>query len=144
MAAVSAGMTVKVDYEGRLTDGTVFDSSKSHGTPLSFKVGEQQVIKGFDDAVLGMEVGQSKEVTIPAVHAYGERRDELVGKVDKTSLPKDMEVQKGTQLEVTLEGGQSIPATVVDLDDSSVTIDANHQLAGKDLVFAIELVEIVQ
>jgi peptidylprolyl isomerase len=143
MSTVETGMTVKVNYEGRLADGTVFDSSKEHDSALEFTVGEKQVIPGFDAALVGMTVGETKEVTIPAADAYGDRREELVGKVDRKSLPNDMEVQAGSRVEVVLQNDVTIPAVIVEMDDATVTIDANHPLAGKELTFSLELVEIV-
>jgi len=136
------GDTVKVDYTGTLSDGTVFDSSADR-EPLEFTVGAGTMIEGFDRAVLGMKPGDSKTVDIPADEAYGQYRDDLVFEVDRGELPPDMDPQVGDRLVMTQSNGQQIPVTVTAVDESTVTMDANHQLAGEDLTFEIELVEIL-
>lgn len=142
MTHAEKGNTVKVNYEGRLQDGRVFDSSSAHDEPLEFTVGEGKVIPGFEEAVVGMAVGESKEVTVPSDKAYGERRDELIGNVKRENVPEDIDLKVGTELQVKMDNGVVIPAVVVGLDDNTVTIDANHPLAGEDLTFDIELVEV--
>lgn len=132
---------VKVHYTGKLTDGEVFDSSEGR-EPLAFTVGGGQMIKGFDDAVDGMELNEKKTVTIEAKDAYGEHRSELVQVIQNSSLPDDMKPEVGQQLLATNEQGHQTPVSVTEVNSDSITIDANHQLAGKDLVFDIELVEI--
>ncbi len=137
-----AGDTVQVQYTGKLADGTVFDSSVGKD-PLQFTLGSGQVIPGFDKAVTGMRVGENKTVTIPAADAYGERRDNLVGEVPMTRLPSGMTPQVGMQLQSTQKDGSTMVVTITKVtDNTSVTIDANHPLAGKDLTFELELVKI--
>lgn len=135
------GHKVKVHYTGTLSDGTQFDSSVGR-EPLEFTVGSGQVIAGFDAAVIDLEPGQSRTVNIPADQAYGQVREELVMKVPRTKLPPDMQVTVGQELFLP-QGASFVPVTIAALDDETVTIDANHRLAGKDLTFTIELVEIV-
>ena len=141
MQQAKSGDTVKVHYSGRLTDGTTFDSSSGRD-PLEFKVGNGDVIKGFDDGVTGMAVGDKKTVQIPADDAYGQKEDDRIVKFPRTNFPSDMEPEVGMQLNMTNGGGQVIPVTIVDMDGENVTLDANHPLAGEDLIFDIELVDI--
>lgn len=136
------GNIVQVDYTGKLADGTVFDSSVG-SEPLEFKLGAGQVIPGFEKAVLGMKVGEKKTVTIPANEAYGPRRDDLVIEVPRDKLPADLTPEVGQLLETTRpDGGKTIVVITNVSDNNTVTIDANHPLAGKDLTFEIELVKI--
>ncbi len=132
---------VKVHYTGTLEDGTVFDSSRER-EPLEFTVGAGEMIKGFDAAVVGMAVGDSKKFTIAADDAYGQRRDEMVFDVDRSQLPEGMEPEVGQHLQTQAEGGHPVILEIVAVEESSVTLDGNHPLAGKDLNFEIELMEI--
>lgn len=141
MAAAKAGDTVRVHYTGRLEDGEVFDSSQGR-QPIEFQLGSGQVIAGFESAVTGMEPGQSRTVTIPANEAYGPHRDENVVSVPRTQFPDDIEPSVGQQLQMS-QGGQVYRVTVTDVGDETVSLDANHPLAGRDLTFELELVEIV-
>lgn len=141
VAPAKEGDTVSVHYTGKFDDGTVFDSSVD-GEPLQFTVGAGQVIPGFERAVIGMKPGESVTVTIPATEAYGPYREELVIVVDRSELPADMEPQVGEQIVGGLAGGGQRTGVIIEVTDSSVTIDANHPLAGKDLTFDIELVDI--
>lgn len=141
MPKAKAGDSVKVHYTGKLKDGTIFDSSKGR-EPLAFQVGAGQMIKGFDAAVDGMEVGDIKTAEIPAAEAYGESRQDLMFDVPKSDLPEDLKPEVGQQLAMTQPNGQQVPVTVAKVEEDKVVIDANHQLAGKDLIFDIELVEI--
>jgi peptidylprolyl isomerase len=134
------GDTVRVHYTGRLDDGSVFDSSKER-EPLEFQLGSGQVIPGFDDAVAGMKPGEERSVTIAAAEAYGPRREELVISVARSDLPAGMEPGIGQQLEVS-QNGQSFVVTVTDIDEEGIVLDANHPLAGEDLTFDLELVDI--
>jgi FKBP-type peptidyl-prolyl cis-trans isomerase 2 len=143
MTAVKEGDTVKTHYTGKLEDGTVFDSSKDRGEPIQFTLGENQIIPGFEKAVVGMKPGQTKTETIPAEDAYGPRRDDLLMDVSKTQFPENVEPKPGQTLQVQTKDGQPTQVTVVDVKDEAVTLDANHPLAGKDLTFEIELVEIL-
>lgn len=142
MSQAKQGDTVKVHYTGKLKDGTEFDSSKDRD-PLQFKIGDQQVIPGFEQAVIGMEVGHSKEITIPENEAYGPHREEMVISVDKKRFQHDFEIEVGQDLQVHQPDGQVILVKVVDVTDNEVTLDANHPLAGNTLIFNIQLVEIV-
>lgn len=141
MQEVKNGDTVKIHYKGTLQDGTVFDQSEGRG-PLEFKVGEQRVIPGFEKAVLGMKVGDKKTTTIPCDEAYGEKRDELLIKAPREKMPEGHEPKVGDQLQMMTQQGQPVPVEIIAVNDQEVTLDANHPLAGKDLTFALELVEI--
>lgn len=141
MSTASKGSTVKVHYTGKLTDDTVFDSSRER-EPLEFTVGSGQLIEGFDTAVDGMAVGESKQITIPSDKAYGPRRDEAMITVEKTQLPDEVDPQVGMQLQASNDQGQSQILTIAEVRDADVVLDGNHPLAGKDLVFDIELLEI--
>ena len=141
MQQAKSGDTVKVHYSGRLTDGTTFDSSSGRD-PLEFKVGNGDVIKGFDEGVAGMSVGEKKTVHIPADEAYGQKEEDRVVNFPRANFPPDMEPEVGMQLNMTNGGGQVIPVTIVDVDAENVILDANHPLAGQDLIFDIELVDI--
>ena len=139
---VKKGDKVKVHYRGTLTDGTEFDSSQGR-EPLEFEVGAGMMIKGFDDAVNGMKVGEKITVNIVADEAYGQRNDELIYQIPSEQIPEDLDPKVGQTLSMQHPDGHSIPVQVVEVTDKHVGIDANHQLAGQDLVFEIELVEIV-
>lgn len=139
--AAKAGDTVQVHYTGKFGDGSVFDSSAGRD-PLEFTVGAGQVIPGFEQAVEGMAVGQTKTVTIPSAEAYGERVAEAVLQVPREQLPPDLEPEVGQQLVMQSREGRQIPIVVVEVTEDSITIDANHPLAGRDLTFEIELVSV--
>jgi peptidylprolyl isomerase len=138
---VQTGDTIKVHYLGRLTDGSTFDSSEGR-PPLEFEVGSGMVIKGFDDGVRGMSVGQKKTIEIPAELAYGERDPEAIIEFPIDQFPAQMRPEIGMQLVMTDNSGHQIPVTVLDVKPDQVVLDANHQLAGQDLIFDLELVEI--
>ena len=141
MSKVKNDNKVKVHYTGTLEDGTVFDSSRER-EPLEFTVGGGEMIKGFDSAVGGMEVGVSKKFTIPADDAYGPRRDEMVFEVDRSQLPEGMEPEVGQHLQTEAEGGHPVILEIVAVAENNVTLDGNHPLAGKDLNFDIEVMDI--
>ncbi|MHB8859040.1 MAG: FKBP-type peptidyl-prolyl cis-trans isomerase [Thermoleophilia bacterium] len=143
MAQAKAGDTVKVHYTGRLDDGTEFDSSRESGEPLRFKLDGCSVIPGFEKAVLGMSPGESAVAKISAGEAYGQRNEDLVLTVDRGEMPPRLDPQVGQRLHSHQEDGTPVSMTITEVDDKSVTLDANHPLAGKDLTFDIELVEIV-
>jgi len=136
------GDKVKVHYTGKLGDGSVFDSSVER-EPLEFTIGEGMVIPGFEQAVVGLEPGASTETTIASENAYGPHSTDLVTEVPRERLPEGMDVTIGQQLQVSMANGQQAVVLVTDVQETSITIDANHPLAGQDLTFAIELVEIV-
>ena len=139
--AAKKGDTVKVHYTGKLEDGTIFDSSKDRD-PLEFTLGQAQIIPGFEDAVLGMKPGQSKTVTIPVDKAYGPPRPDLIQTVDKSKLNGAEGLQVGQRVRVTQPNGQPLSVLVTAITDKTVTLDVNHPLAGKNLVFELKLVEI--
>lgn len=141
MAGAKRGNNVKVHYKGTFDDGTVFDSSEG-GEPLAFSVGSGQVIPGFEDAVVGMEVGEKKDVHVSVEMAYGERQDELVMNVPKEQVPPDLEVEVGMRLEMGAPDGGVLRVVVVDINDDVLILDANPPLAGEPLNFHLELVEI--
>lgn len=142
MANLKDGNTVKVHYTGTLEDGSVFDSSVSR-EPLEFTIGQGQLIPGFEKAVLGLNVGESVKTNIPATEAYGEHKEEMTITVPSDQLPGDMDVEVGMQLQLNQPDGQAIPVAITKVEEDQVTLDANHPLAGKDLTFEIELVEVV-
>jgi peptidylprolyl isomerase len=137
------GDKVKVHYTGTLKDGTVFDSSVDR-EPLAFTVGAGQMIQGFDAAVVGMKVGQTKKVTIPAAQAYGERQEGAVQVVAKTDLPPTMTPKVGDILVASAADGSSMNVKVIAVTDTTITVDGNHELAGQDLTFEIKMVEITR
>ena len=141
MAKAKQGDTVHIHYTGRLDDGTVFDSSDGLD-PLSFTLGQGQVIPGFEKAVEGMEEGEKSETRIPAEEAYGPRSEDLVMSVPRTQLPEDMAPQVGDQLEMSTADGQRVPVRVASTSDDAIEIDANHPLAGEALTFDLSLVKI--
>ncbi len=140
---VKQGDRIKVDYVGTLEDGFEFDNSEKHGAPLEFTVGEGEVIKGFDEAIIGMEIGEEKTINLKPSEAYGEADPHLVIKVPKDKLPTDMKLEKGMMLGVSLPTGQQMPATIVDIAETEVTIDFNPPLAGKTLNFKLKIIEIM-
>ncbi len=141
MQIVKNGDEVKVHYTGALLSGEQFDSSAGR-EPLKFTVGSGQMIKGFDAALLGMTVGEKKTITIPSNEAYGERNDEAIIRFPKKNIPENMQLEKGMKLQLTNESGRPIPVVVADIEEDNIVFDTNHSLAGKDLVFDIELMEI--
>lgn len=132
---------MKVHYTGKLDDGTVFDSSRDR-EPLEFTLGGGQVIPGFEEAVRDMEEGEETTVTIPPEEAYGQRQDQAVIEVAREQLPDEIKPEVGMQLEVLSAGGGSFPARITEMNDRTITLDANHPLAGERLTFEIELVEV--
>lgn len=142
MKSAASGDTVKIHYTGKLEDGTVFDTS-AQGEPLEFTLGRGRVIPGFDEGVQGMEVGETRTISVPPDKGYGEHSADLVFQVDRSSLPADMDPDIGDQLALQSTDGQRVAVTVSETSESSVTLDANHPLAGQELTFEVELVEIV-
>jgi peptidylprolyl isomerase len=142
LAKIKEGDTVKVHYTGKIADGTVFDSSKDR-EPLEFTIGEGKLIPGFEKAVVGMEVGESNTITIPSGEAYGEKRDDMIVDVERKQIPTDIKPEVGQQLQVQQKDGGAIPVVISEVTDSTVKLDANHPLAGEDLTFEIEVVEVV-
>jgi peptidylprolyl isomerase len=138
---VENGQKVKIHYTGTLDDGSQFDSSAGRD-PLEFEMGAGMVIPGFENGVKGMEVGEKKTIHIPAAEAYGERREEMIMQFERSQLPEDIKPEVGMGLQMQGPEGQPVPVTVTAVDEDSITIDANHQLAGQNLNFELELVEI--
>lgn len=138
----TTGDTVLFHYTGSLTDGTVFDTSSGR-EPLRVTLGSGQVISGVDEALVGMTPGEEKTVTLSADEAYGPRRPELLHEVERAAIPAEVDIAVGKQLEGRDTAGQRLRLTVVDVAEDKVTLDANHPLAGRDLTFDLQLVEIV-
>jgi FKBP-type peptidyl-prolyl cis-trans isomerase 2 len=141
MAQVKKGDKVSVHYHGRLTDGSTFDSSEGRD-PLSFTAGAGQVIKGFDDAVVDMTPGDKKTVNIPVDQAYGHRNDDMVMEFPLSDLPADVNAAVGMELQMGDNQGNVFPVLITEINGDMMTLDANHPLAGQDLIFDIELVTI--
>ena len=141
MQQVQKGDKVNVHHHGKLTDGSVFDSSEGR-EPLAFTAGEGQVIKGFDDALLGMKIGEKKTVEIPVLYAYGERNDDMVMEFPISDFPEDMKPEVGMELQMGDNAGNIFAVVIVEVRDETVILDGNHPLAGQDLTFEIELVSI--
>lgn len=141
MQQVKSGDKVKVHYHGKLTSGETFDSSEGR-EPLEFTVGQGQVIKGFDDALIEMTVGEKKTVEIPVAEAYGDRRDDMVVEYPKEQFPNEMTPEVGMQLNMSDNQGNNFPVVITEVKEEIVVLDANHPLAGKDLIFDLEVVEI--
>ena len=141
MSTIKDGDTVKVHYTGTLEGGEVFDSSVNRD-PLQFTLGQGQLIPGFEKAIIGLGVGESTTANIPSAEAYGDKNPEMIVNVEKSQLPEGMEPEVGMQLQLNQPDGQAIPCQVTNVEGEKVTIDANHPLAGQDLTFNIEVVEI--
>lgn len=141
MQQVKSGDTVQVHYHGKLKSGETFDSSEGRD-PLQFTVGSGQVIKGFDDALVDMQIGEKKTVEIPVDNAYGARRDDMVVEYPKQQFPDDMSPEVGMQLNMSDNQGNNFPVVITEVQEEIVILDANHPLAGQDLIFDIELVSI--
>lgn len=139
---VKTGDKVRVHYSGRLLDGTLFDSSEGR-EPLEFTVGAGQMIKGFDAGVQGMRVGDRKTIQIPPEEAYGQRDEEAIIEFPTENVPSDLTLEPGMQLTLRNQYGQPVPVVVLEVKADVVIMDANHMLAGQELVFDVELVEIV-
>ena len=141
MAPVKQGDTITVNYTGKLSDGTIFDSSIGRH-PLQFTLGKGALIAGFEQAVIGMNAGEKKTVIIPPAEAYGPRQQSAVVEVERKSMPGNFEPKIGQRLELTQEDDSNVLVTVTALTDTHITLDANHPLAGKDLTFEIELLSV--
>ena len=142
MSVVENGNTVSVHYRGTLNDGTEFDSSHSRGETLSFEVGAGQMISGFDAALPGMAVGETKNITLTPDQAYGESNPELIGDIPKEAFPPGFVFEEGTMVQGQDESGRPLVGKINESQETTVTVDFNHPMAGKDLNFEIELVSI--
>ena len=138
---IENGQKVKIHYTGTLDDGKQFDSSAGHD-PLEFEMGAGMVIPGFETGVADMNVGEKKTINIPAAEAYGEKREDLVMNFERTQLPEDLEPETGMMLQMQGPDGQPVPVTITAVEEEAITIDANHQLAGQNLNFDLELVSV--
>ena len=143
MAQAKPGDKVRVHYIGTLEDGSVFSSTYEEEEPFEFTIGEQNLLKSFDDAVLGMKVGETKTISVPPEDGYGEYKKEFVFKTERAQFPADLELELGKRLQIRLADGKMVIATVQAITEDSVLLDANDPLAGKTLTFKIELVEIL-
>ncbi|REC58562.1 peptidylprolyl isomerase [Rhodosalinus sediminis] len=141
MTQAKSGDTVRIHYTGTLSDGSTFDSSRER-EPLQFTLGSGEIIPGLDKAIPGMSVGESKRVDVPADDAYGQHDPSAKQEIPREGIPADIPLDPGTRLQMQTPEGQVLPVTVVTATDETVTLDANHPLAGKDLTFEVELVEI--
>lgn len=141
MEAAKKGDRVKVHYTGKLQDGTVFDSSIDR-EPLEFTLGDGNMIKGFDSAVQGLQKGEKVTAEIPSAEAYGDKKEDMFVEVPKSEVPENIKPVVGQQLQVQQANGQAMPVVVAEITEEKIVLDANHPLAGKDLTFEIELVEI--
>ena len=142
MNQAKCGETVKVHYTGRLENGEVFDTSKDN-QPFEFTIGTEKVIPGFEKAIIGMEVGETKTITVPPEEAYGPRHEELVLDFKKNDFPNNITFVVGEQLQIRQKDSDPIKVTVTDMDDDTVTLDGNHLLAGETLIFDILLVAVM-
>lgn len=142
MSEVKTGDTVRIHYTGRLDDGSVFDSSRER-EPLEFTVGSGQIIPGLDNALPGMSVGEEKTVQVPCSEAYGEHDPNGRQEVPREQIPAEIPLDPGTALQMQMPDGRAVPVTVAEVSEQKVVLDANHPLAGKDLTFDVEMVEIV-
>ncbi len=141
MKKVTKGDKVKVNYTGALEDGTVFDTSEGK-QPLEFEAGSRQLIKGFDEGIMGMEKNEEKEINITPSEAYGDIKPELLKKIPRSQLPKESEPKTGMTLLMKTPDGKQFPAKITEVGDSEITIDLNHPLAGKTLNFKVKILEI--
>ena len=141
MPEAKEGDSVKVQYVGKLEDGSIFDSS-APDAPLEFTIGGNQVIPGFNNGVLGMTVGESKTVHIPVTDAYGPHQKDGVFEISRTEFPDDMNIEIGMRLEGNQQNGKSVQVTIIEINEGTIKLDANHPLAGKDLTFDITLIAI--
>ena len=139
---VTNGNNVKVHYVGLLSDGTEFDNSHNRGSTLDFEVGSNQLLEGFNNALLGMAEGETKTITIKSEDAYGDRDPEAVAVVPREAFPEEYEFEVGQQVQGTAPDGSPVLAKITNFEEDNVTLDVNHPLAGEDLTFEVELVEI--
>lgn len=144
MTTAQQGDTVKIHYNGKLNDGSQFDSSREREEPLEFTIGESNILTGVENAVEGMSEGEEKTINLAADEAYGQPREDLVTEFDKNDFPDHIEPQEGMMLELKNQEGQPLVVQVKEVGEETVTLDGNHPLAGRDLTFDIELVEVAK
>jgi len=143
MSQVKNDDTVKVHYTGKLESGHVFDSSVERGKPIEFTMGQGQLISGFEKGLIDMKVKEKKTINISKEEAYGEKKQELIQEVPKTQLPEDIKPKVGMNLVSKTQSGQEIDLIITDVKKTTIIVDGNHPLAGRDLVFDLEVVEIL-
>ena len=143
MKIAKKGDNVKVEYVGSLEDGTVFDRSKNHDLPLEFTLGNGQIIKGFEEAVIGMKIGDEKQIKLKPKDAYGEYNPELVRDIPKECFPENQDVKPGMIFMTSMPDGRQVPIKILDVSNGTVNVDLNPPLAGKTLIFKIKLIEII-
>ena len=143
MSIVKKGDKIKVEYEGALEDGTVFDSSNLKGCPLEFEVGSGQLLKKFEEAVVGMNIGEEKKITISPEDGYGEHKSEFLKEISKDYFPADQEIEPGMFFMMVMQDGRQMPVKISSVSGDIVTVDLNHPLAGKTLIFKIKVIEIL-
>ena len=143
MNIVKKGDKIKVEYEGVLEDGTVFDSSTLKGCPLEFEVGSGQLLKKFEEAVVGMNTGEEKQITISPKEGYGEHKSEFLKEISKDFFPDDQEIEPGMFFMMVMQDGRQMPVKISSVSGDIVTVDLNHPLAGKTLIFKIKVIEIL-
>lgn len=141
MKTVQNGDNVSVKYIGKLNDGSIFDQTEDDA-PFTFTIGDEEVITGFEDGIIGMSVGEKKVINIPVEEAYGPVSDDLIFQIDREDVDAEQELQIGDVLELPLKDGNSLFANVVEITEEELTIDANHELAGQDLTFEVEVLSI--
>ena len=145
MSQATNGSVVRINYTGKLTNGTVFDTSKVDGRePLSFRLGQNQVLPKLESEIIGMSVGEKKTVAVDANDAYGPHQKQAIQKIPRTEIPDGVDLTVGNNLQATGHDGEIVPLRVLAANEETVTLDANHPLAGHDLTFEIELIEIVK
>ncbi len=142
MTEVKKGSKVKIEYTGTFEDGTVFDSSEKHGSPLEFEAGSRQIIKGLEDALIGMKKGEEKDISIEPGDAYGDYNPQLLKKLPKEMFPKDKKIETGMLLALQAPNGSQLPVRVAEATEKEVVIDLNHPLAGKKLNFKVKVVDV--
>lgn len=143
MIEAKTGDTVQVHYTGKLQDGTVFDTSEERD-PLQFKLGEGKIIPGFENAIVGMKKGESKSFNIRPENGYGEYNDELIFEVERNRLPDDVSPEVGMYLESVQDDGRRVPVKITDIEEEKIKLDANHPLAGHELIFEVKLVDVIK
>ncbi len=144
MTEIKKGSKVKIEYTGTFEDGTIFDSSEKHGSPLEFEVGSGQIIKGLDEAMIGLKKGEEKDVKIEPGQAYGDVNPQLFKRLPKAQFPPDKKIEAGMLLALQAPDGSQFPVRVAEVTDTEVVLDLNHPLAGKKLNFRVKVVDIIQ
>jgi len=140
---VQNGNKVKIHYCGKLKNGEIFDDSRQNGEPLQFTIGAQQVIPGFENGIIGMQIGEKRELNIPCEEAYGKRSDDYILEFPKSSLPAELNYEIGGMMQLTLAPEMAVNVEIINIKEDTIVFDANHKLADQDLIFEVELLEIL-